>query len=256
MQKLLLSIATVGLWLLLSASAAAQPINWSKLDEPGHAEKYLAEFLRQVQDNPNDLQARISACEFTFYVWRLEKERSKRLALARRGFEIAKRTTELFPDSAAAWYWRSSTLAIMGLTQGVLDSLQLVPDGISSAQKSVDLDPTYRSGQAMANMGRMYTVIPAFPISAGNRVRGRELLLEGYKRNPNSTYFPLYLADAYWAEGDTENALRYAAEVREKKAANDYTQFVNRINMRKAQELERRIRAGEARDRFNDVLSD
>jgi tetratricopeptide (TPR) repeat protein len=234
----------------------ANQIDWNRLADPAVVDAHLARYLQIIAKDPKHLEAHIRASEFTFYAWRLESDRSKRLALVRRGLGIATEATKIDPESGAAWYWRGSQIALIGLTQGVLNSLQLIPEGKAALERAAKLDPDYRDGLAMANIARVYTVVPGFPISIGNRVGGKKMLLEGYRRYPNSSYYPLYLADAYWDDGDTEQALKYAREAQSKKSGQDYRAFVNTINARKAKELEQRIIDGVPRDRFNDVLSD
>lgn len=244
------------LFTALPARAADMAIEWDKLADPRMVNRYLEHFRALVTANPKNAEARIRVSEFTFYQWRLERDRNRRLSIVKNGLQFARETTELFPNLGAAWYWRGSMMAMLGLTQGILNSLQLVPEVKSSLDKAIQLDPNYRDGLAQANLGRVYTVLPGFPVSIGDRARGKELLLDGIKKYPDSSYYPLYLADAEWAEGNLEAALKYAKEAQTKRLRNDYTAFVNVINARKAKELEIRIRAGQARERFNDVLSD
>ncbi len=234
----------------------ANRIDWSALGTPAPVQRHLEQFLQVVKADPEHREARIRALEFTFYAWRMEPDRTRRLALVKNGLRLAQDALKRFPRSGPIHYWHGSMVAMLGLTQGVLNSLQLIPAGKASLEKAVELDEGYRDGQAIANMARVYTVVPGFPISLGDKEKGKKMLREGYRKYPNSSYFPLFLADAEWADGNVEAALRLAREAQHKPRRNDYSGLVNAINARKAKELEKLIRSGAVRDRFHDVLSD
>ena len=235
----------------------ANAVEWSRLDDTKVVERHLDLYVRAAQAAPGNVEARVKAAEFAFYAWRLETDTSRRMQLARTGLQLAREAVALDDESAAAWYWSGSHLSLIGLTQGVLESLHLIPEARSALERVMELDESYRDGQAVANLARMFAVAPGFPMSIGNTRRAKRMLLEGYERYPDSTYFPLFLADLAWAEKDTDTALAYLEEVLEKEVgSSDYTAVVNPINQEKAREMAELIEAGTERDRFNDVLSD
>ncbi len=235
----------------------ADRIEWSQMTNPAVVKKHLDLYLQATKADPNNLHAHLRACEMAYYAWRLETDSKARLAVAKVALAMAKKATQLDPKSAAAWYWLGSHYAVIGLTQGVLNSLQLIPEGKKSYDQSIALDPSYRKGTAIANLARVYMVVPGFPMSIGDVDKATQMLNDGYRANPDSTYFPLYLADLAWSQGYEDAALKYLQDVLDKPdGKNDYTILVNQVNRRKARDMMALIKSGAKRDRFNDVLSD
>lgn len=259
--------AVVALLLLIPGTASADSasallrqanaIQWSQLTDPQTVAHHLDLYVRAAQADPQNVEARVRAGEFAFYAWRLESETNRRLSIARTGLRLTREAVRLDPQNAAAWYWSGVSISIIGLTQGVLNSLQLIPEGRAAYERTIELDEGFRDGQAIANLARVYAIAPGFPMSIGNSRRAERMLVEGYESNPDSTYFPLFLADFRWSQGKTDEALALLEEVLEKKARpGDYTVLVNEINQRKAEQMRQHIQDGVERDRFNDVVSD
>jgi tetratricopeptide (TPR) repeat protein len=268
MTKRYLQATFTALFLMVGASAntaaadvrpllqRANAIEWKDLGNIDVVRRHLEMFYTAAQRDPDNLEAHLRGAQFAFYAWRLEKEQSERLRYAQLCLRLGTRAAEIDPEHPGGWYWKGSSLAMIGLVQGVLNSLQLVPTGLRHFERMKQLDGGYLDGGGIASLARMYAVLPGFPLSVGNRNRGKEMLLDGYERFPTNSYFPLYLADIAWDEGETDAALAYAKKVLEMRPADEMNAFRLLVNQRAARTLIELVESGTPRDRWHDVLQD
>ncbi len=88
------------------------------------------------------------------------------LAHYEKGEAYAQEALKLNPNSAQAWYWKSSNMGRWGQTKGVLDSLFKAGDMKADLEKVLKLDP--EMGDAYYVLGIMYQALPGWPVSFGN----------------------------------------------------------------------------------------
>lgn len=253
---LLLVLACVAL-LPQAARADDLAYTWGDTVLPGKVTSLLAAHLRATQAKPNDYALRNKTAQLAFYAWRLEgKDNKRRLEYARICSKMGLEAVTLKPDLAEGHHWLGAGLGMVGLTRGVLNSLQLVPQIKTAFEKSREIDPDYLDASATLQLGRLLTMLPSFPLSIGDKNKALEYVLDGSKRASNQTLAPLYLADLLWSFGKNGEALAELEKIPNMKPKTEIQFFTYETSKRKAVELGNLIRSGAKRQPFYDVLSD
>lgn len=242
----------------LPAAAEKLPeITWAETLEQTKVEKLAGVYAAYADENPKDFDVRVRTAIFGFYAWRLEKkDNRRRLKFAKLAYTMGKEAADLRPDRAEGWHWMAAGLGMIGLTRGVLNSLQIIPQGKVAFEKSVAIDPNYFDASAIAQMARVYTMVPGFPLSIGDKKKALELLVDAKKRAPTASLWTLYLADLLWALGRNEEALAALEKFDAQKPTVEHEYFTYNTSKPKKAELEALIKSGAKRDPFHDVLSD
>lgn len=255
--RLLLAALLVALAPAAARAADEAAYTWADTLNPDKVDRLLSIFAKRAQDDPADYAAREKAALFAFYAWRLEKHDNKRrLQLATLTARFGKEMIALRPNGAPGHHWLGAGLGLVGLTRGVLNSLQLVPQIKTQLERAAELDPGYIDGNALASLGRVYTVLPGFPLSIGDKEKALQYLLQARKAGPGFTLTQLYLGDLLWALGRNDEAVAELEKIAANKPKTEQQYFLYEVNKKKAQEVIELIRSGAVRDPFHDVLSD
>lgn len=230
---------------------------WEDTVVPDRALGLLKQYKAYVDKNPKDMLARELYAQLAFANWRLEnKDNRRRIAYAKLMLDNAKKMVELEPNNAAGYHWQGAAYGMIGLTRGVLNSLQLVPELKKNFERSIELDPNYLGGSALVQMARVYTMLPGFPVSIGDKEKAIKNLIQAKQISPGFSLTYLYLADLYWHFGKTKEALAELDEIGKRKSTSEVEYFLNTVNQEKAKELRKLITSGAHRDPLYDVLSD
>lgn len=247
-------------FLALTATAHADPNDpipyaWSEPLKPGKAERLAEAYLTEAKKNPTDLKLREKAAVLLLAAWKLEgKDLKKRHRLSKAIIATGKEMIKIAPEKPHGYHWYGVGIEAWGLSRGILNSLQLVPEGKKALERSIALDPTYLFGSAQLQLGRALLLLPGFPLSIGNRDEALRLTLEGVKQNPNFTMGVLYLADLYWMIGRNEDALREAQKVATLKPNNEYEYITYEVAVDKARFIIDQIKAGATREPYVDWI--
>lgn len=256
-MSLIVVIALVCTGLPAAAAEKLPDITWADTLDQAKIEKLAGVYAAYAGRNPKDFDVRVRAAIFGFYAWRLEKkENRRRLKFAKLAYTMGKEAADLRPDRAEGWHWMGAGLGMIGLTRGVLNSLQVIPQGKTAFEKSVALDPDYFDASAIAQMARVYTMVPGFPLSIGDKKKALELIVDAKKRAPSASLWTLYLADLLWALGRNEEALAALEKFDAQKPTVEHEYFTYHTSKPKKEELLALIKSGAKRDPFHDVLSD
>lgn len=257
MRRYLLTAACI---LALTTTAQADPGDpipyaWGEPLKPGRAERLAEAYLNEAKKNPADLKLREKAAVLLLAAWKLEgQDLKKRHRLAKAIIAVGKEMIKIAPDKPHGYHWYGVGIEGWGLSRGILNSLQLVPEGKKAFEKSIELDPTYMFGSAQLQLGRALLLLPGFPLSIGNRDEALRLTLEGVKQNPNFPMGVLYLADLYWMIGRTDDALREAHKIANLKPTNEYEFITYEVGVEKAKWLISQIKAGNKRELYVDWI--
>ncbi len=243
---------------LLPRDADAAGYRWPDLLNPAKVDALLTGFMNQARSRPDDYEVHVKAATFAFYAWRLEKtDNRRRLSLAEACVRMSRAAVRIGPERAEGWHWLGVGLGAAGLTRGVLNSLQLVPDVRRVFEKSAELDPGYLDASALAQLGRLYTVVPGFPISIGDHKTALLRVTEAKRRSGGvQPVHYLYAADLLWAGGRFDEALAELDRFAALKPASEIQYFIAETSRNKVAEMRQRILAREKRDPFFDVVSD
>lgn len=233
------------------AYAWADTLNYTKV------RALITAYAKLAHDNPKDYDSRVKTAQLSFYGWRLEKESNRRrLELAKLMLKVSKEAIALDPNRAEAYMWAGAGLGCVGLTRGILSSLQLIPQGKEYLEKSISVDPNYFDAGALLLLGRAYTVVPGFPLSVGDKTKALKLLRLAKTKAPSSTLIEICLADLLWAHEHNTEAIAILEKIADNKPKSEFEHFMFETNKRKAQEMIALIKTGTPRDPFFDVVSD
>jgi tetratricopeptide (TPR) repeat protein len=253
----LLSVLTLLLFRVPAAAAEPPAYTWQDTLDNAKVNRLLADYVKLAQSEPENFELRLRAAQLCYYAWRLEGESNKRrVELGKLSLKLAKEAVALKPDAPGGYLWAGSSVALIGLPRGILNSLQLVPDGKAYLEKSIAIDPNYLNGTGFALMGHAYAVVPGFPLSVGDKNKALAYLAKARKMDPNSTLTLLFVGDLFWSMGKSKEALDALEEIAAHKPTNELEYFLDETNKRKAREMIEKIKAGEARDPLHDVISD
>lgn len=230
---------------------------WEDTVKPDRALALMRKYKEYCDRHPTHYYARELYAQISFANWRLEnKDNRKRILYGKLVLDNAKKMVALDPNHAAGYHWLGAAYGMIGLTRGVLNSLQLVPELKKNFERSIELDPNYLGGSALVQMARVYTMLPGFPVSIGDKEKAIKNLVKAKEIAPGFSLTYLYLADLYWHFGRTKEALAELDEIGKRKATSEVEYFLNTVNQEKGKELRKLITSGAPRDPLYDVLSD
>jgi tetratricopeptide (TPR) repeat protein len=231
------------------------PFEWDESFKPGRAVALGKAYEELAKAEPQNIAVREKAAMLFFTAWVMEKKDLKRRhELAKIVIHYGKEMAAIDPQRVEGWAWLGLGIEIWGLSRGIMNSLQLIPEGKKAFERALKIDPDYLAGSVPGCLGRAYLEVPGFPISVGDTKLAVQLSLEAVKRGPENALNRIYLADVYWALGKTEEALAEARLVANLKPTTEVEKQLQYIVRPKALELERRIKAGEVREKYFDWM--
>lgn len=235
----------------------APAYTWEDTLDKHKVDRLVVAYAKLAQANPADIEPRLKAAQLCYYAWRLEdKDNKRRVDIGKLTVKLGKEVIALAPKHPGGHLWAGAGLAMIGLPRGILNSLQLVPEGKAYFETSIKLDPTYLNGIAYTLMGHAYHVVPGFPISIGDKKRAQEYLAKARQSDPGSSMNLLFIADLLWDLRRNDEALEVLAILPTLKPRSELEYFLYTTNKRKADELVALIKSGATRDPLFDVISD
>jgi tetratricopeptide (TPR) repeat protein len=123
--------------------------------------------------------------------------KQERETLAREGIDACRAAIALEPDLAVAHYYLGMNLGQLARVY-MLRGLRIISEMEQAFLKARALDPRVDHGGADRNLGLLYHRAPGWPISMGNKPKGRQHLERAVKLSPDYPGNRLYLAEALW----------------------------------------------------------
>jgi tetratricopeptide (TPR) repeat protein len=109
----------------------------------------------------------------------------------------AERSRDANVENAAFWVACARIRFAYANTQGAVSGMRLIARSRDDLEKAISLDPVVYEGYAKAYLGYLYSVMPSWPISFGDKEKGRkfveEALLISEKNFRNNYYYAWYL---------------------------------------------------------------
>jgi tetratricopeptide (TPR) repeat protein len=229
---------------------------WRDVVDEARAKQLFTSYYRAASEDPKNFSLRVETAELGFYAWRVNNNNKERLEIAKLIHKLGREMIAMQPERGEGHLWVGSAIGMIGLAHGVLNSLQLIPEMKGSLEKAEKIAPTYFDGTPYSVQARLYTMLPGFPVSIGNREKARELIDKALEVAPNNVLYMLYKADLLWAQGRIAEAIAEAERVSRTEPTNLVQRFNKAVSEKKAKELVKRMKSGESRPPFNDVLSD
>jgi tetratricopeptide (TPR) repeat protein len=146
----------------------------------------------------------------TFDLAEVAHNKQERETLAQEGIEACRHAITLQPDLAAAHYYFGMNLGQLARVRP-LRGLRSVVEMQRAFETSRELDPRFDHAGADRNLGLLYHHAPGWPISVGNKSKGRQHLERAVQLSPDYPENRLSLAEALW---DTHHHEAFLREVR------------------------------------------
>lgn len=146
----------------------------------------------------------------TFDLAEFAHNKQERETLAQEGIEACRLAISLQPDLAAAHYYLGMNLGQLARVR-LLRGLRIVAEMERAFETTLELDPRFDHAGAERNLGLLYHHAPGWPISVGNKSKGRQHLERAVQLSPDYPDNRLSLAEALW---DTNRREAFLQEVR------------------------------------------
>ena len=143
-----------------------------------------------VKQTPTDIDTLI----FLSRVWLTygfvkAKNKEERISAFRNGKEIAQKAIDISPNNPDAHFFFVANLSTLGQTQGILNSLFMLPRVRKEIDTILELDPDHAYGIAM--QGLLFTYLP--PILGGDLKIGESYLRRSVILDPHTSSTKIYL---------------------------------------------------------------
>jgi len=185
----------------LSPSLAAEAANPSVVSSSEiRLEKALAEARKNYQSNPTNYDAAWKFARAAFE-WADNTDNQDHTSVANEGIEAAHAAITLKPSGAEGHYYLALNVGQIARTKS-LSALRMVKQMEQEFKKSIEIDPGLDFAGACRSLGMLYTDVPGWPVSIGNKSKGRELLQKAVQLYPEFPDNQITLAEAYRKAGD------------------------------------------------------
>lgn len=140
------------------------------------------------------------------YWWGEYSDPADKLSCFQEGVDHGKQGVAVEPDSLEANFWLAVNYGNFGQEKGIMQSLALINPIKQHCERVLGIDERYFYGGPHRVIGRLYTKAPGFPLSIGNTKKGIEHLEKAVEIGPKFYLNRIFLAEAYIANRDKENA--------------------------------------------------
>ncbi len=170
-------------------------------------EKAFAEIRKDFQAAPTnyDLAWKVSRTAFNYADAMQEGDRDRH-SVAHVGVEAARTAILLNPSRVEGHYYLGLNLGEIALAKP-MGALKLVKEMEQEFRKSIEIDPGFDFSGAYRSLGMLYTDVPGWPLSIGNKAKGREALLKAVELHPEFPDNQITLAQAYLKGGRHKDLL-------------------------------------------------
>jgi len=159
--------------------------------------------LRQVAQNGADAADLIAFAQVCF-IWGDIRATTvqQKLEAYDEGRQAARRAVEMDPRNPEAHFWYGTNTARWGVTNGVVQSLFLLPSVRQEIQAVLDLDPNYTPVYALA--GSVFYEVP--PLMGGDLRKAEAMFRKGLAQDPSFTGLRIGLAKTLIKTGRSAEA--------------------------------------------------
>jgi tetratricopeptide (TPR) repeat protein len=179
---------------MLGAAEPAEDLNARTRE---HAAREYHAARERHQADPDDAGLAWQFGRATFDLAEMAVNKQERETLAEEGIAACRRAIALEPNLAAAHYYEGMNLGQLARVY-LLRGLRIVSEMERSFERTRELDPRFDHGGADRNLGLLYHHAPGWPLSVGNKSKGRQHLEQAVKLGPVYPDNRLSLAEALW----------------------------------------------------------
>jgi tetratricopeptide (TPR) repeat protein len=182
----------------------------AKADYRERAARQYHEARKQYRMDPDDARLAWQFGRATFDLAEVAHNKQERETLAQEGIDACRAAIAREPDLAEAHYYLGMNLGQLARVY-LLRGLRIVSEMERAFERARELDPRVDHGGSDRNLGLLYHKAPGWPISVGNKSKGRQHLERAVKLSPNYPDNRLSLAEALW---DTNHHEEFLLQVR------------------------------------------
>ena len=174
--------------------------------------------LRQSKSAPPEMLAQLSRAWYLMI--EAEKNKDRKIEYIKKSIEAADRALRADPGETHAIYWRSMSLLQDADVSGGFTGLKDVKAALKGLETVSAKEPAYDSAGAYRSRGKVLIDAPAWAF-IGDKKKGLELLKKAKEIAPGNLVNRLYLAQAYKANGLTNQAIEEIEYIRKAPLGSD-----------------------------------
>lgn len=174
--------------------------------------------LRQSKSQPPEMLAQLSRA--WYLMAEAEKNNDRKLDYTNKSIDAADRALRADPGKTHALYWRSMALLQEADISGGFTGLRDVKAALKGLEAVSAKEPAYDSAGAYRSWGKVLIEAPAWAF-IGDKKKGLELLRKATEIAPYTLVNRLYLAQAYKANGQVDNARKEIDYIRKAPLGSD-----------------------------------
>ena len=187
----------------------------------GRAEEAIELYEKILALEPACVGAYWRVARAYYWLGEVASNDEKKLAIYREGIDFAKLGRERDPRSPDCHFWLAVAYGKYAETDGILQSLYMVPFIEESLEKVIDIDPAYFRGAAYRVLGRLYHKLPS--THGGDNEKAIETIEKAIEVDPEGSPMTYrFLAEVYLDEGDDDRARRFLERALEVPAEPEY----------------------------------
>ncbi|MCC8995847.1 MAG: TRAP transporter TatT component family protein [Nitrosomonas sp.] len=238
---------SVIIFLLLTLPASAQNISFSNsVLTPENKQKIelaawryavdtpllleTIQWLRELTKNSSEPAAIAELSRLEYMRAQLEVNKKRRIELFQNAIAIADRALELDSNDVRGLFWKAAAMGKLAEDTGMLSALRLIRPMEELLLKVIALDESYENAGAHRALGRIYHLLPDYPISFGSNKKALTHLKRAHELFPQDVITRAFYADLLYDEGMKKEASHHAnfvmkAQIHEEDAL-EYAEYV------------------------------
>lgn len=188
-------------------------------------------WLDELTRNTPESSALGELSRLKFMHAQLETNKRQRIHLFEQSIAAADRALTLNPNHAPALFWKAVAMGKIVEDSGIFKALKRMRPMEKLLLRVVELDERYENAGAHRALGRIYHLLPAFPISFGNNQKAYTHLKRARALFPDDLITRAFYADLLFDLGKKTEARLHAqfvltAPIAEEEVA-EFAQYVN-----------------------------
>lgn len=189
------------------------------------------QWLRDLTKNSSESAAIAELSRLEYMRAQLEVNKKRRVELFQDCIAIADQAIELNGNDVRGLFWKAAAMGKLAEDDGVLSALRLIRPMEGLLLKVIALDESYENAGAHRALGRIYHLLPDFPISFGSNQKALMHLRRAYELFPQDVITRAFYADLLYDEGQEKEARYHAdfvmkAQIHEEDAR-EYAEYVS-----------------------------
>ncbi|GKS69946.1 TRAP transporter T-component [Nitrosomonas sp. PY1] len=168
------------------------------------------QWLRGLTQESKDSEAIAELSRLEYMRAQLEVNKQRRMELLENCIATANRALALNANDVRGLFWKAVTMGKIAEDSGMLNALRLIRSMEGLLLKVIMLDETYENAGAHRALGRIYHLLPGFPVSFGSNQKALMHLQRAYELFPKDVITRAFYADLLYDEGQAKEARRHA----------------------------------------------